>query len=71
LTRTATARPPQSSVIAAQAADRAASFTSGVTESSRSITISSAGSDRALASIFAEEAGTERQERRDLNASRA
>ncbi len=52
--------------MAAQAADRAASFASGVTESSRSITISSAGSDRALASIFSEEAGTERQERRDL-----
>src|SRR6266496_2884328 len=45
---------------------RASSFASGATESSRSMKTSSAGSPGALDSIFGDEPGTERQERRGL-----
>ena len=65
LTRTQRTFSPQSpSLMALTAFSRAASFSSGATESSRSRNTMSAASPCAFCSIFSLEAGTARQERR-------
>src|SRR6266571_2691138 len=67
LVRTTTVLPVQSpSLRAWTTLPRASSLAPGATESSRSMNTSSAGRPGALASIFGEEPGTDRHERRGL-----